>query len=95
MTMSNIQLGNMRPGSGLGARLGSEPGSAHLGSENIISETKHERRKRETKTVRRESAKVKVDEKDERKCHTKKRNNRRLHTSLFSKRIAPEGGTQR
>ena len=62
-----------RPGSGLGARLGSEPGSAHLGSENIRSLTKHERRKCETKTVRRESAKVRVDEKDERKCHTKKK----------------------
>ena len=47
-----------RPGSGLGARLGSEPGTAHLGSENIISETKPERRKCKTKTFRRESAKV-------------------------------------
>ena len=47
-----------RPGSGLGTRLGSEPGSAHLGSENIISETKHERRKCMTKTVRRGSVKV-------------------------------------
>ena len=40
--------------SGLGARLGSEPGSAHFGSENIINETKHERRKCKTKTAGRE-----------------------------------------
>ena len=44
----------LRARSGLGARLGSEPGSAHLGSENIINETKHERRKCKTKTASRE-----------------------------------------
>ena len=55
---SKLSRVEARPGSGLGARLGSEPGLAHLGSENIISETKHERRKCKRKTVRRESANV-------------------------------------
>ena len=87
-----------RAGSGLGARLGSESGSAHLGSENIISETKPERRKYKTKTFRRESAKVrrwKQTKNANENITRKKWSNQRLPTSLFSNRTAPEGGTQR
>ena len=84
-----------QPDSGLGARLGSEPGSAHLGSENITSETKPERRKCKTKTFRRESVKVKADEKRERKCHEKNGTTRGYALTCFRtkqrQKAAPRG----
>ena len=77
-----------RPGSKLWARptqdsaLGLDRSSARLISvvKILFIETKHEQRRCKTITVRRESAKIKADEKRERKCHEKKYGTTRGYT---------------